>query len=435
MNAKLHWPDERHPHAGPGKGKRARMVDHPLFPAILVLWFAAPLAFIALALPASLLEHAAAAIRLDALVPAARPPLGFTARALLAFALALGGGLGGWLTALVLRRRTLASVDHADALPMEAKADTAAPLVSSPVDEAQDDDGDDLARLAAARANLPQRRRALTSETAEVPGILEISAISALEPLGAGTAAAEPIAAEAEQPAWAPAPVSSPVAGELSGEAAMRLCAAPLETLGVPQLVERFALALKARRLREADERASRGQRDPLPPAQPVTAPFAEPRDMPAHTGARPFDLPASHQTLMDTGPLATRRPLSAAELPVDPTTELARWSLPEPEGEGDDVDEELWPDPAATQDYSSLTDLRPATRVPAPLADFVRVDEPDTVTGAGAQPVVVFPGQAVPAPPLPVRLPGTEAPANAEETEQALREALAALQRLSGTG
>jgi len=51
----------------------------------------------------------------------------------------------------------------------------------------------------------------------------------------------------------------------------------------------------------------------------------------------------------------------------------------------------------------------------------------------AGPQPVVVFPGQAVPAPPLPTLLPGCESPASAEETEQALRDALAALQRLSG--
>lgn len=189
----------------------------------------------------------------------------------------------------------------------------------------------------------------------------------------------------------------------------MRLCTAPLESLGVVQLVERFALALAARRAAQT-----------APALQPA-APFAEPlapgeiRRQPVI--GRPFDSPD------DSGPAS------------DPASELVRWTLPEPEGEGESIDEDLIPDPAAAEPYTSLLDMRPATRVPAPLADFVRIEDQSgaPLAESGPQPVVVFPGQAVPAPPVATHLPGLDGPATPVQTEQALREALAALQRMSG--
>lgn len=414
----------------PNRSAGTGLVQHPLFPAITVLWVASLLIFAAMAMPASLIERAAATVHLDELIPAARPPLGFTARLLLAFALALGGGAAGWLGALALRRRAELRVP---VVTPTAAAPEPAP-VAEPAPAPLVDDEEDFARLAAARAAPGQRRRALTSETAEAPSILEISAIPALQPL-----TAEPLDQSLAAPTPAPTPTpTAPASGsaeapvrfrnlaQLGGEAAARLCLAPLESLSVVQLVERFALALQARRQRGECLTEAGPEAVPGPLAAPAaprfeTAPFAEPRplsDLPLPLSAgRPFDMPEPEGR------------------PLDPTAELARWTLPEPEGEGEDVAEDLLPDPAAMPAYSSLTEMRAATRVPAPLADFVRVDDGDDAPLAqiGPQPVVVFPGQAQPAPPLAVRLPGADGPANPGETEAALREALAALQKMSG--
>jgi len=406
------------------QGSGTGLVRHPLFPAIATLWAVSLLIFAAMAVPASLIERAAAAVHLDELVPAARPPLGFTARLLLAFALALGGGPAAWLGALALRRRAAAPE------PVAARTFVAPEPV--PVAEAEElpsfddyDEEEDFARLAAARAAPGQRRRALTSETAEAPSILEISAIPALEPLMAepvAAAAAAPVEAEPSPEPDAPAqdPVRFRTLAQLGGEAAARLCLAPLESLSVVQLVERFALALQAGRQRGEPEPMAAQASAPAAPRF-ETAPFAEPRPLsdlpPAPAAGRPFDMPA------------------AEARPLDPTSALARWTLPEPEDEGEDLAEDLIPDPAATPAYSSLTEMRAASRVPATLADFVRVEDGDHAPLAeiGPQPVVVFPGQAQPAPPLPVVLPGADGPANPGDTEAALREALAALQKMSG--
>lgn len=403
----------------PNRAAGTGLVRHQLFPAIGALWAASLLIFAALAIPASLIERAAAAVHLDQLVPAARPPLGFTARLLLAFALALGGGPVGWLAARALRRRAAAPAPRqprAEAAPEPEPAPFARP-------DPDIDEEEDFARLAAARPEPGQRRRSLTSETAEAPSILEISAIPALEPL-TPTAAPPPAPRAAPEPSGQAellAPIAQPpvrfrTLAQLGGEAAARLCLAPLESLSVVQLVERFALALQARR--------EHGAPDPTTPLddQPrfAPAPFAEPHAASAAPLAapagRPFDMPGA-----------------TPARPLDPTAELARWALPEPDNEGEDLPEDLIPDPAATPAYSSLTEMRAATRVPPPLSDFVRVEDHDDAPLAevGPQPVVVFPGQAQPAPPLPVRLPGAQVPPG--DTEAALREALAALQKLSG--
>jgi hypothetical protein len=152
----------------------------------------------------------------------------------------------------------------------------------------------------------------------------------------------------------------------------------------------------------------------------------------------------------LTVAPLLARRPtresgLTAMSEPLDEIVEyedddedegdLSRWALPEPEDEGEDIAEDLTPDPGSGDGYSSLLAMRPSTRVPPPLADFVRVEDLDDLPSpdAGPQPVVVFPGQARPAPPVATVLPGMDTPPTPEETEQALRQALAALQRMSG--
>lgn len=74
---------------------RPPLSSHPAFPAIVALWFAALLGLGTLVLPTILLERLAVATGLASLVPAASPPLGFTARAVIALAAAVSGAVSG----------------------------------------------------------------------------------------------------------------------------------------------------------------------------------------------------------------------------------------------------------------------------------------------------------------------------------------------------
>ncbi|MGC1269140.1 MAG: hypothetical protein WA842_00930, partial [Croceibacterium sp.] len=79
----------------PAKPPKPPISQHPAFPAIVGLWFAALLGLGSLVLPVVLLESIVTTTGINALVPAATPPLGFTARALLALLAAVtGAGLG-----------------------------------------------------------------------------------------------------------------------------------------------------------------------------------------------------------------------------------------------------------------------------------------------------------------------------------------------------
>lgn len=87
--------DQQKPKAG-----KPPISAHPAFPAIVALWFAALFGLGSLILPGVLLERMVAATGLPAILPAAAPPLGFTARALLA----LGGALAGAAMGVMLAR-------------------------------------------------------------------------------------------------------------------------------------------------------------------------------------------------------------------------------------------------------------------------------------------------------------------------------------------
>ena len=83
----------------------APISSHPAFPAIVALWFAALFGIGSLVLPIGLFEGAVTATGVDAAVPAAAPPLGFTARA----AIAILAGLVGLAAGLVLARKVAAA--------------------------------------------------------------------------------------------------------------------------------------------------------------------------------------------------------------------------------------------------------------------------------------------------------------------------------------
>jgi len=82
-------------------GGRQPISQHPLFPAIVALWFGALSGLCSLALKPALLESLVVAAGIDSIIPMAAPPLGTTTRILLALAMT---GLGGVIGALLARR-------------------------------------------------------------------------------------------------------------------------------------------------------------------------------------------------------------------------------------------------------------------------------------------------------------------------------------------
>jgi hypothetical protein len=81
--------------------KSTPVTQHQLFPAVVALWFGALFGLGSLAVRPSLLEEFVVKSRIDLLVPVAAPPLGMTARMLVALALA---AMGAMLGAFVARR-------------------------------------------------------------------------------------------------------------------------------------------------------------------------------------------------------------------------------------------------------------------------------------------------------------------------------------------
>lgn len=75
------------------KGKP--ITSHQLFPAIIALWFGALLGLGSLAIRPGLIESLVISAHIDSIIPAAAPPLGLTARILLALTLAALGALLG----------------------------------------------------------------------------------------------------------------------------------------------------------------------------------------------------------------------------------------------------------------------------------------------------------------------------------------------------
>ena len=103
---------------------KAPVSSHPLFPAIVALWFGALFGLGSLAVRASLIESLVISSHIDVLVPMAAPPLGMTARILLALFMAMIGIAAGAAIARRIarpkpvarnRRRTAGSVSDSEA--------------------------------------------------------------------------------------------------------------------------------------------------------------------------------------------------------------------------------------------------------------------------------------------------------------------------------
>ncbi|MEQ1499012.1 MAG: hypothetical protein ABL914_10160 [Novosphingobium sp.] len=88
---------------------RKPITSHQLFPAVVALWFGALFGLGSLAIRPSLIENLVLSSRLDLMVPAAAPPLGVTARIIIALVLAAIGAMAG---AVLARRLIRPKVEH-----------------------------------------------------------------------------------------------------------------------------------------------------------------------------------------------------------------------------------------------------------------------------------------------------------------------------------
>lgn len=394
----------------PAKGKP--VTSHPLFPAVAALWFGALFGLGSLAIRPSLIEELVATSGIDLIVPAAAPPLGVTARILIALTLSALGALIGALLAWRINRPWVkqrershgpgsAGHDAPDLRSRDTHPDAPARRPISAYDELGDRLDAPIARigfLAGASRDIgvdSEEQLFQSHDPALLPGddgqALDITAIQ-LQPVDSAIPPLVPQAAFAAPLGQAAPAVAAPAATAVASPTVELTSPA---SLGMIDLAVRLQESMTRRRAARNDETMTLST-TPL-------AGFDVPDVLP----------PSGHEPLDDDG--------------QEPT--------------GDETDGEA---------FASLLAIGPA----APRGALARIKEPAPAT-ATAEPVVIFPGQlapgsepfAAPASELEARQPVAIAktpvdatvtdfaapPIDPAEAEQALRAALANLQRMSG--
>ena len=455
--------------SGGEKPSKASVSAHPLFGAVVALWFAALLGLGSAVLPDRLVESLVGATGLPAILPAAAPPLGLTARILIAVA---ASGLGVVIGLLIARR-----IGAAQASPKSSSIDFASVFgkrkgTARPPLSIHDELGENPSQATepAAPGPLAGRRRALaiaednhadeafgdtpypdanTALPAEAPAevsldeplildnshdAMEWEPVAPQEPLEARDifdtpfeepeAAEEPLSLTAEyEPVTAPEidslaeraaePIAAPFAPPMRNQdiapvSPHPITQRPLNQLGMAELVERLAHAIQDRQARGRTPDMSRGnsygeQQMPVPTALRPIAFDSEGFDDDPETAA--FSLP----TRAFGSACATRTPYR--ETPLAAAALTGEWDESE-QGEEEEGD----PEEAG---YSSLLNLQ--TPFFPPETEDER--DPDTSIDDTAE-ASRFPA------PSPTSASTRSSPVN---TEQALRDALANLQRISG--
>ncbi|MGB7654014.1 MAG: hypothetical protein WBL74_00905, partial [Novosphingobium sp.] len=152
---------------------RQAITSHQLFPAVVGLWFGALFGLGSLAVRPSLIEDMVLSTRIDLIVPAAAPPLGITARIMLALMMAVLGTIVGMILARRLTRpkperkeRARTARGTIDAAQTRQRARDAHPDAPSctPISIQDLDASDDEQTAGYADGRLAGRRRALTVE-------------------------------------------------------------------------------------------------------------------------------------------------------------------------------------------------------------------------------------------------------------------------------
>lgn len=148
------------------------IIRHPLFPAVVALWFGALFGLGSLAIRPGLIEMLVLKTHIDTLIPTAAPPLGVTARICIALALAvLGGLLGAKFAQFVARpkpdahqrKRGAGSIGETGQRRRDAHPDAPA---RAPI-SAHEELGENGLDAQTSPSLLPGRRRALTADETE----------------------------------------------------------------------------------------------------------------------------------------------------------------------------------------------------------------------------------------------------------------------------
>ncbi len=326
---------------------------------------------------------------------------------------------------------------------------------------------------------LAQAARAPTSVSPQEPEVT-VGHFGAAEPSAEASEVrqqqfAAPVAAEEQ----ASQPEAPPVADRQSGSAATRISGIDLGDLSHVELIERLALSLQRRRetveatpvSMSSDAETSVSADSSIPVGVPFHADFAQVSAV--------VPEPASMQTFVSEAEAHVAQPFAAppspqlppAMRPLDPVNFEPEGDIPDfafprqvaaPSAIGPDERVEAGEpeqDEAPEEGYSSLLDLNRPTEL---RQQFIRIEEPEPHENT-VEPVVVFPGQAArsgarigvqeigagqadqgaasvlrrfdqPGESQSQPTPFTPAPArDPEETQRALRSALATLQRMSG--
>lgn len=205
---------------------------HPLFPAIVALWFGVLFGMGAIAIRPSTLESLASALHLDRLIPAAAPPLGSTAQLAFALSFTVTGVVTGFVLARRLGRDPAPSVQRSSSIPAPewpgvALADAGAEPFGP------------VAFVEPATSFGKARPEDTADESSDGP--LAALDIASLDVTGSS-------AREASLENAPPAPLQT---------AAQRIASADIQTLSHVELIERLAIAIDRRRQRIAVEAES----------------------------------------------------------------------------------------------------------------------------------------------------------------------------------
>lgn len=244
---------------------------HPLFPAIVALWFGALFGLVSLAIKPELIEQIVVASGADSIIPMAAPPLGTTMRILLALAMTGIGAVTGALIALRIanpqseasesgpRKRSRAGRNSlALAAPREHEDTAFAPFSDAPerkpareaaILNVSEFDLDGYGDHDVAPAAEPVTGTSFQEAETPPPSNHLFDAYSReivagpAEEIEAPEAERTPLKEEQEFPADLPLPPTSD-----RNRVAERIASAELDTLSQMELLERLALAMAQRR-------------------------------------------------------------------------------------------------------------------------------------------------------------------------------------------
>lgn len=452
-------------------GQRPSITSHPLFPVIVVLWCGALFGVASLAIRTEMIENAVVAAGIDGVVPMAAPPLGKTARILIAL---LATGLG-CLVGLVVMRRASKPRAEAPVRRRRAEAKPAAPIDEEAQDkqvaevekapllapgrrrrfammrDEQADDSDPAPTPAAQILNVadldpdafasqndaPGWIRTIDSDEGAPPEPAQDRDTSLFDSYArsvrpqAEQASAEPgfellsrpheDASQSRETSLQEAAVAEDWRPSAHGSAAERIASAPLDELSPVELLERLAISIERRRAAAkavADTAVAQAE-----PVTPVVEQAVEPAPLPA--ALRPIDPEADYAADEPLPGYVPPRHIGLSASTVTPPSSTLSC--------GDDED-------VLAEGYSSLRNLSRSAE-PAPVSQrpvAPRFDRPANFNEP--QSVYPFPAQldsdVAAAPTKPVRAfdaPASLAPSSRESADADLRAALATLQRMSG--